>query len=68
MVIRARSLLARRLLIDYPKEGPDLLFLAELAGEMIGLGEEGIADRQFLSIFGVYTSTAPAGINPKDRR
>jgi len=52
MVIRAGSLLARRLLIDYPKEGPDLLFLAELTGEMIGLSEEGIADRQFLSIFG----------------
>src|SRR5260370_35713222 len=52
MVIRVGSLLARRLLIDYPKEGPDLLSLAKLTGEMIGLGEEAIADRQFLSIFG----------------
>jgi hypothetical protein len=48
VVRRVGSLLARRLLIDYPKEGPDLLFSAELTGEMIGLGEEGIADRQFL--------------------
>src|SRR6266446_275850 len=52
MAICVGSLLARRLLIDYPKEGPDLLSLAELTGGMIGLGEEGIADRKFLSIFG----------------
>ena len=52
MVIRAGSLLVRRLVIDYPKGGHDLPSFADLTGEMVSFGEEGIADRQFLSIFG----------------
>jgi len=52
MVIRAGSLLARRLIINYPKEGQDSLSFAEFAGKIVSLGKEGIANRQFLSILG----------------
>jgi hypothetical protein len=52
MVIRAGSLLARRLIINYPKEGQDSLSFAEFAGKIVSLGKEGTADRQFLSILG----------------
>src|SRR5258707_7369867 len=52
MAIRAGSLLVRRLVIDNPKGGQDLLSLADLTGELVSVAEEGIADRQFLSIFG----------------
>jgi hypothetical protein len=43
------------------------MLFAELGGDTTGLGEKAIADRQFLWILGVYTRTAPATINPKDR-
>ena len=52
MAICAGPLLVRRLVIDYPKGGQDLLSFADLTCEMVSLGEEEIADRQFLSIFG----------------
>jgi hypothetical protein len=52
MAICARPLLVRKASYRLPERGQDLLFFADLTCEMVSLGEEEIADRQFLSIFG----------------
>jgi hypothetical protein len=47
-----RNFPRQRLVVDYPSEGRDLLSFSELTGKIVSLGEEGIADCQFFSIFG----------------
>src|SRR5260370_6394560 len=74
MVIRAGPLLVRRLVIDYPEGGHDLPSFADLTGEMVSFGEEGIADPPVPLDFWVYTpalrlpasiqKTADSGVRP----